>query len=79
MQKDGKMSLCDLDCKTVVSSLTKTRSAVSVDLRARELRRLSPVSLSVFTLGPDLSIEDRSYSYDKPTQKIRLFCSLCVT
>ena len=33
------------------------------------LQRLSPVPLSVFTLGPDLSIEDRAYPYDKPTQK----------
>ena len=44
-------------------------------MRAREARarasHASPVPLSVFTLGPDLSIEDRAYSYDKPTQKTK--------
>ena len=36
-------------------------------------QHLSPVPLSVFTLGPDLSIEDRAYPYNKLTQKYDCF------
>ena len=45
-------------------------------MRDARIERLFPVPLSIFTLAPDLSFEDRAHSCDGPRQKIRLFCSL---
>ena len=64
-----------LDCKTVVfGRFRKAGSALSVTLEceARE-PHLSPFSLAVFTLAPDLSFE---YGPSLAFAKIRLFCSL---
>ena len=65
----GKMGQL-LDCKTVVfGRFREARRAVSVILECEPHTPLSPFSLAVFTLAPDLSFKYCS-------QKIRLFCSL---
>ena len=55
------------------SRFRKAGSAVSVILECKRDPRLSPFSLAVFTLAPDLSFE---YDLSLAFAKIRLFCSL---